>query len=92
MVYLISIFVTFSIFGYMIGWLERKVIARAQYRHGPTYVGMWGLLQNLADLVKLLAKEDVIPAKADRILFATSLPLLLALSIFLVFLLPYSEP
>lgn len=89
-VYLISIFVTFSIFGYMIGWLERKVIARAQYRHGPTYVGMWGLLQNLADLVKLLAKEDVIPAKADRILFATSLPLLLALSIFLVFLLPYS--
>ena len=89
-IYLITISIAFSIFGYMVGWLERKVIARAQYRHGPTYVGMWGLLQNLADLIKLLAKEDVIPESADRVLFAISLPLLLALSVFIVLLLPYS--
>ena len=89
-IYIIVVFITFSIFGYMVGWLERKVIARAQFRHGPTYVGMWGLLQNLADLIKLLAKEDVVPEKADRILFAVSLPLLLALSVFIMLLLPYS--
>ena len=88
--YIIFISIVFSVFGYMIGWLERKLIARAQYRHGPTYVGMWGLLQNLADLIKLLSKEDVIPEHADRILFAASLPALLALSIFIILLLPYS--
>ena len=89
-IYIIFISIVFSVFGYMIGWLERKLIARAQYRHGPTYVGMWGLLQNLADLIKLLSKEDVIPEHADRILFAASLPALLALSIFIILLLPYS--
>ena len=89
-IYIIIISITFSVFGYMVGWLERKLIARAQYRHGPTYVGMWGLLQNLADLIKLLSKEDVIPDNAYRPLFAVSLPLLLALSIFIVLLLPYS--
>ncbi len=89
-IYIIVISIAFSIFGYMVGWLERKLIARAQYRHGPTYVGMWGLLQNMADLIKLLSKEDVIPENADRMLFAASLPLLLALSIFIVLLLPYS--
>ncbi len=89
-IYIIIVSIIFSIFGYMVGWLERKLIARAQYRHGPTYVGMWGLLQNLADLIKLLSKEDVIPENAFRPLFAVSLPLLLALSIFIVLLLPYS--
>jgi NADH-quinone oxidoreductase subunit H len=89
-VYMIVVSIVFSIFGYMVGWLERKVIARAQYRHGPTYVGMWGLFQNLADLIKLLAKQDVVPEYADRVLLAASLPVILALSMFIVLLLPYS--
>ncbi len=89
-IYIIIVSIIFSIYGYMVGWLERKLIAKAQNRHGPTYVGMWGLLQNLADLVKLLAKEDVIPENADRLLFAVSLPLLLALSIFIIMLFPYT--
>lgn len=88
--YIIIVSVTFSVFSYVVGWLERKIIARAQYRHGPTYVGMWGILQNLADLIKLLAKEDVIPENADRVIFAVSLPLLLMLSIFIILILPYS--
>ena len=88
--FIIIVFIAFSVFGYVIGWLERKLIARAQNRHGPTYVGMWGVLQNLADLVKLLAKGDVIPMGADRLLFSMSLPLLLALSIFIILLIPYS--
>ena len=88
--YLIIVSIIFSIFGYVVGWLERKLIARVQYRHGPTYVGMWGILQNMADLIKLLAKSDVVLDYADRMLFIISIPLILALSVFLVLLLPYS--
>jgi NADH-quinone oxidoreductase subunit H len=47
-------------------WLERRVAGRMQARIGPNRVGPQGLLQFLADGVKLLAKEDIIPAGADR--------------------------
>ncbi len=88
--YAILIAIIIGVFDYLFGWFERKVIARVQLRHGPTYVGKYGILQNLADLIKLLAKENVIPANADRIFFMTMMPSLLALSIFIVFLIPFS--
>src|SRR5947209_5009494 len=50
-------------------WAERKVLAKMQDRYGPTRTGPAGLLQPLADGIKLLAKEDVVPANADRYLF-----------------------
>lgn len=50
-------------------WAERKVSARIQDRLGPTRVGPFGLLQSLADGIKLLSKEDHAPAGADRFLF-----------------------
>ena len=51
-------------------WFDRKVYARLQNRMGPTHTGRFGLLQPIADFVKLMAKEDVVPAAADRGLFA----------------------
>ena len=50
-------------------WLERKISAAVQQRVGPEYAGALGVLQPLADGLKLLVKEDIIPARADSILF-----------------------
>jgi NADH-quinone oxidoreductase subunit H len=50
-------------------WLERKVIGRLQQRLGPMRVGPYGLLQGIADTIKLLTKEDVRPVTADRWVF-----------------------
>ena len=86
----IIVAIIISIFGYIFGWLERKMIAKVQHRHGPTYVGKFGILQNFADLVKLLAKEDIIPDSAERTLYIIGLPLLVSVSIFLVLLLPFA--
>src|SRR5215211_5124073 len=50
-------------------WFERKIIARFQDRLGPTRTGPAGLLQPIADGIKLLGKEDLIPAHADKVVF-----------------------
>jgi NADH-quinone oxidoreductase subunit H len=50
----------------LLTWLERKVIGRLQQRLGPMRVGPYGLLQGIADTIKLLTKEDVRPREADR--------------------------
>lgn len=50
-------------------WVERKIAVHIQQRPGPMRVGWYGLLQPLADAIKLLTKEDHIPTDADRLLF-----------------------
>jgi len=86
--YAVAALVFIILFDYMFGWMERKVVAKAQFRHGPTYVGKFGILQNLADILKLLSKENIIPDNADRLVFPFAVPLLLAMLLFLVFILP----
>jgi NADH-quinone oxidoreductase subunit H len=88
--YAIGIAVLILVFDYFLGWVERKVIAKIQRRHGPTYTGKYGLLQNLADFVKLLAKEHAIPKSADVPVFLLAIPLMLAISLFLIFIIPFS--
>jgi NADH-quinone oxidoreductase subunit H len=65
-------------------WLERRVAGRMQARIGPNRVGFQGLLQFLADGVKLLAKEDVIPAEADRPTFLAA-PIIVFVGAFAAF-------
>lgn len=73
-------------------WLERKIAAHIQQRPGPMRVGWHGLLQPVADAVKLLTKEDHIPAEADRRLFAMA-PVVALVPPFLVFTaIPFGEP
>ena len=50
-------------------WLERKFLARLQIRYGPNRAGKFGLLQPIADSIKMLTKEDIVPAAADRFIF-----------------------
>src|SRR5437764_14677596 len=47
--------------------LERKILGRIQNRYGPNRVGPFGLLQPVADGIKMLIKKDIVPARADRL-------------------------
>ncbi len=65
-------------------WFERKVIAGMQNRVGPNKAGPWGILQTLADGVKLFFKEDLIPERSDRFMFRLA-PYLALVPAFLAF-------
>ncbi len=72
-------------------WFERKFAGRMQSRLGPTMVGPAGLLQAVADVVKLLQKEDIIPRDADRALFNLAPILAAALALGAAAVVPFSR-
>jgi NADH-quinone oxidoreductase subunit H len=63
-------------------WLERRVVARMQHRIGPNVHGPFGLLQSLADGIKLMLKEDITPRAVDRVVYVLA-PILSAVPAFL---------
>ena len=65
-------------------WFERKLISDMQNRIGPSVAGPWGILQTLADGIKLFFKEDLIPNRSDRFVFKLA-PYLSLVPAFLVF-------
>lgn len=79
----VIVFVTYAIY------FERKIIGWMQLRLGPNRVGPFGLLQTVADVAKLLFKEDVIPAKADRALFILAPALAFVPSFAVLAVIPY---
>ncbi|MEO1399721.1 MAG: NADH-quinone oxidoreductase subunit NuoH [Cyanobacteria bacterium J06635_1] len=86
---LILLAATVSIF--IAVWLERKISAAAQQRIGPEYVGPLGALQATADGVKLIFKEDIVPAKSDPWLFTLG-PALVVIPVFLSYLIvPFGQ-
>ena len=72
------VFVTGLVATMLMVWFERKVIAGMQNRVGPNKAGPWGLLQTLADGTKLFFKEDLLPERADRLVFRLAPYLVLA--------------
>ncbi len=69
--------------GYLV-WVERKFLARLQIRYGPNRAGPYGLLQPLADIVKMITKEDTVPEGADRAFFLLA-PAVVAATALLMF-------
>jgi NADH-quinone oxidoreductase subunit H len=83
-VYILLVFGGLSVAVIAMNWLERKILAHMQVRLGPMRVGPHGLLQPIADAIKLLLKEDIIPAEADKLIFWIA-PFIVVLAAFTVF-------
>ncbi|HZR97688.1 MAG TPA: NADH-quinone oxidoreductase subunit NuoH [Chloroflexota bacterium] len=71
-------------------WAERKLIARIQDRVGPNRVGPFGIVQSVADAVKLLGKEDLIPKAADRVVFVLAPLAVMVPSLMIYAVLPFN--
>jgi len=84
-VYILLIFLGLSVAVIAMNWLERKILAHMQVRLGPMRVGPHGLLQPIADAIKLLIKEDIMPSQADGFVFWVA-PIIVVITAFTVFI------
>jgi NADH-quinone oxidoreductase subunit H len=84
LVYILLVFAGVSLAVVCMNWLERKILAHMQIRLGPMRVGPHGLLQPIADAIKLILKEDIVPEGADTFVFLLA-PLIILLAVFSVY-------
>ncbi|RPG12993.1 MAG: NADH-quinone oxidoreductase subunit NuoH [Pelagibacteraceae bacterium TMED232] len=75
----------------MIVWLDRRVWAFVQKRKGPNVVGPFGLLQSLADALKYIFKEIIIPASSDKVIFILAPIITMTLALMAWAVIPFSE-
>jgi len=75
----------------LISVLERKILARIQNRYGPNRVGPFGLLQPVADGIKLLIKEDIVPVRADKVVHFLAPIMIAATAILALGVIPYGR-
>src|SRR5437588_160746 len=75
----------------LISVLERKILGRMQNRYGPNRVGPFGLFQPVADGIKMLIKEDIVPARADKIVHFLAPVLIAAAAILSLGVIPYGR-
>lgn len=87
----VGVLIWMSIVAMLWIYLERRVAGWIQARRGPNRVGPFGILQSLADGIKLLGKEDIIPAKANRFLYELSPVLVMAGAVIPFAVLPFSR-
>src|SRR5438128_6606770 len=91
---LINIFALLGVFltlFALVSVLERKILARIQNRYGPNRVGPFGFFQPIADGIKMLIKEDIVPARADKIVHFLSPILIAATAILALGIIPYGR-
>jgi NADH-quinone oxidoreductase subunit H len=91
---LINIFTLLAVFltlFALMSVLERKILGRIQNRYGPNRVGPFGLLQPVADGIKMLVKEDIVPVRADKIVHFLAPVLIAATAILALGIIPYGR-
>jgi len=91
---LINIFALLGVFltlFALISVLERKILGRMQNRYGPNRVGPFGLFQPVADGIKMLTKEDIVPVRADKIVHFLAPVLIAAAAILTLGVIPYGR-
>src|SRR5437660_2339718 len=91
---LINIFALLAVFltlFALISVLERKILARMQNRYGPNRVGPFGLFQPIADGIKMLIKEDIVPIRADKVVHFLAPILIAAVAILTLGVIPYGR-
>src|SRR6266566_2018114 len=91
---LINIFTLLAVFltlFALMSVLERKILARMQNRYGPNRLGPFGLFQPIADGIKMLIKEDIVPARADKVVHFLAPVILAAIAILTLGVIPYGR-
>ena len=82
----VGLFIMFTVLSVVVMsmiWLERKLLGRLQLRLGPTRTGPMGVMQPVADAVKLILKEDIIPASSEKAIFWVA-PVIVVISAFMI--------
>ena len=88
---IVALLIVFLTLFALMSVLERKILGRMQNRYGPNRVGPFGLLQPVADGIKMLIKEDVVPARADKVVHFLAPILIAAAAILALGVIPYGR-